>query len=464
MKSKKENTPFKNIIGYEEEKKEILNIITLLNNYEVYEKQGVHIPRGLIFQGPPGTGKTLFAKSIADECNYKFFTTYNFELEEDSLKNLKKIFSEAETYSKKNNVPALIYIDEIDKLFLLNRYGELEDSESRDTVRFLLQKLDENKTKNRILIIASTNAYETIPEPLLRSGRFDKKFLIDLPDFESREKILEFYINKHPLFENINLKRLALKTDGMSGADIKTLINNTLLEYITTKDKLELDDFIKIINEMHFETIGKKWKSNKRALEVLAHEVGHSLVACALIGTCGTVSAIKYGDVAGATTLDDLDLYDEDDQMSIDLTYNDIINNIMISLGGKAGEEVFLKQLSVGLAGDFRAIKDYIWVLTANACFGFDKASSYRATGNDDKTSAKYNKFTCKFISKLYKKVLRIVKKNKVLGLYLIDEVHKNNDVLSETEIVKRIELFNKDKSLYKKYKKLSVEDLYSKC
>ena len=241
------------ICGYKEEKKAVQNIINLLNNYDKYEKQGVNIPRGLIFQGPPGTGKTLFAKAIAGECNYKFYTAFSSDAEEATIDTLKAVFKRAEQNSSLTNKPSLIYIDEIDKIAYTDGRGDL-DSSAREMVRFLLQKLDETKFKNKILIIASTNNYRKIPHALLRSGRFDKKLLIDLPDAESRKEILKLYVADHPLFKNINLDSLALKTQGMSGADLKTLINNTLLEYITYKDTIEIDDFIKIIQEMNFET------------------------------------------------------------------------------------------------------------------------------------------------------------------------------------------------------------------
>ena len=320
-----------NICGYEAEKREVRNIITLLNDHKKYSKQGVNIPRGLIFQGPPGTGKTLFAKAIANECNYGFFIAFEDDCGENTLDTLKKAFNKAEEYSKKNKSPSLVYIDEIDKLVFTNAYGELVDDKAREATRYLLQKLDESDFKNKILIIASTNSYGRIPDALLRSGRFDKKFLINLPDVESRKAILQFYINNHPLFKNIDVTTLALKTNGMSGADLKTLINNTLIEYIANKSEIELNDFIKIINEMNFETIGKKWKDAKSALEVLAHEVGHLIVDWEIRGrkSWGNISALKYGNTAGHTTrgLDIDEEMIEDDGIDEDyVTSEDLIN------------------------------------------------------------------------------------------------------------------------------------------
>ena len=138
---KSEKITLANILGYKDEKESIQKIITLLKNYDKYSKQGVSIPRGLIFQGPPGTGKTLFAKAIAGECGYKFFTALNEdEDDEETLDTLKSIFKDAEDYSSKHNVPCLIYIDELDKITYLSNNEELYDKDARDATRFLLQK------------------------------------------------------------------------------------------------------------------------------------------------------------------------------------------------------------------------------------------------------------------------------------------------------------------------------------
>ena len=462
--TKKEFVTLDNICGYKEEKAVIKNIVNLLNNYDKYEKQGVNIPRGLIFQGPPGTGKTLFAKAIAGECNYKFYTAFNPESDEETIDTIKKVFRDAEKNSVKTGQPSLIYIDEIDKIAYTDHRGNL-DPDARECVRFLLQKLDETKFKNKILIIASTNNYRKIPNALLRSGRFDKKILIDVPDTESREEILKLYINKHPLFKDVNVHALALKTQGMSGADLKTLINNTLLEYITNKEKVELNDFIKIIHEMNFETIGKKWNNDANALEVLAHEVGHALVAYELTGSCGTVSALRYGNTAGSTDISD-DYYDDDCEVECESgsedkmrNYNDIIDDITITLGGMVGEKIYLNQKSTGVHGDMGSIYDSFEVLVGNCCLGFDYSRAYSPVSGDDVYDRVYVKCN-KLVKKYYRKAYKILKKHEALGLYLIDEIHKSDDVLSNNELMKRIKLFKEDKTLRVKYSKLKFKDL----
>ena len=457
-----------NICGYKEEKKEVANIITLLKGYNKYEKQGVTIPRGLIFQGPPGTGKTLFAKAIAGECGYDFNVAFSNELSENTLDTLKKAFEKAEAKSKKDKKPALIYIDELDKLVYTDNYGQLVDKEAREAARFLLQKLDETKNKNRVLIIASTNNYDRIPRALLRSGRFDKKFLISFPDAESRRDILKFYINSHPLFADININALALKTAGMSGADLKTLINNTLLEYITKKDKLELDDFIKIINEMNFETIGKQWASDKVALETLAHEIGHEVILFKLTGTWNNINALKYGDFGGCvtyTTNEDELPFEEEPLNEIeekdDFTYQTVLDEVCGDLGGMAGEKVLLNEKSLGLSGDFHNIRRRLSLLNNNACFGFEIADAFYDDSIPPNIRLKQFNYYKRIVKHQYRRAIRIVKSNKILCLYLIDEIHKNNDILAGEQVKEKYKYFlTHKKELVKKYRKLKVGDL----
>jgi cell division protease FtsH len=469
VKEKNELITLDRICGYKEEKKEIQNIVNLLKNYSKYESQGINIPRGLIFQGPPGTGKTLFAKAIAGECGYNFNVAFSNELEENSLDTLKKAFRKAEANSKKTNKPVLIYLDELDKLVYTNSYGELADKEAREAARFLLQKLDETKSKNKILIIASTNNYNKIPHALLRSGRFDKKLLIEVPDAESRKDILSYYMKDHPLFKNININTLALKTRGMSGADLKTLINNTLLEYVTKKEHIELDDFVKIINEMNFETIGKKWASDKVALETLAHEIGHELVNYYLNGNWGSVSAIRYGDTGGYTEEggpeyesvddEDNDLNKLEEEHSLD--YDKIIDDISISLGGMAAEKVLLNQKSLGNSADLHDCRMKLNFLLDRVGFGFKISDIYFSDSNPESLRRKQHKYLGKIMAKQYKKAYKIIKRNKILALYLIKEIHINEDSLSGIEIKNRYDYFIQHKKEIKnQFKGLKVVDL----
>ena len=466
---KESKVTLKDICGYKEEKKEVENIITLLKDYKKYEEMGVTIPRGIIFQGPPGTGKTLFAKAIANECGYGFNSSYSDSLEENSLDTLKQAFVQAENLVKNTGKPALVYIDELDKLVYTDSDGDLTDHASREAVRFLLQKLDENTKENRVLIIASTNNYYRIPDALLRSGRFDKKFLIDLPDAESRKEILTYYINNHPLFKNINIKSLALKTNGMSCADLKTLINNTLLHYIVEKETIELDDFIKIINEMNFETIGKKWSSKEVSLEVLAHEMGHAIVEFELTKKWPNISALRFGDTMGhVETCDDFEDEELEEDESLNVieeghirNYKDFLNDAVICVGGLCAEKIFLNQKSLGSIADLCTVRHIYGRLCDNLVYGAKYSEVYF---NGRVPESFYNRVYRKVRSEVIKnihKANRIIKKNKALCLYLIDEVHKNGDVMSSRELDDKYAYYlEHKKEITTKYKNLKVRAL----
>ena len=459
-----------NICGYEEEKVEIKKLINLLNNYSKYEKEGIQIPRGLILQGPPGTGKTLIAKAIAGECDYEFYSSFKDDFDENPLDTLKNVFNEAEKHIADTDEPALVYIDEIDKLvYTERRTGDFKDKEAREAARFLLQKLDSANLKNKLLVIASTNDYSSIPDALLRSGRFDKKLLIDNPDAKSRKDILRFYINNHPLFKNIDIDKLALKTDGMSGADLKTLINNTLLEYITIKETIVLDDFIKVINEMNFETIGKKWTDRKANLTILAHEVGHSIVSGILKGKWGTISALSYGNIGGVTCFDEDDELTYPEECNADcseplcskgvLRINDVLDDIAISLGGYLGEKILLGYVTTGPVGDLESITDTVEFLMKCGYPNFFRQKNCYYSEN---TKDKVNKISKKIFNKQYRRVYNIIKRHKSLGLYLIEEVHNNSDVLSQEAIQEKVKEFMSNKKKYNnKYKNKKAEELF---
>lgn len=290
----KEKVTLDSIAGYNEEKEELKKIINLIKNYDRYKEMGIQVPRGIILQGPPGCGKTLMANVIANECEVPFFQFSAGDDGEKVLKELKKVYAEAE-----RQTPSIVYLDELIELVTNRRFAS---DTSRACLQFLLTKLDGSQKGMGVMTIASTNMYDDLPPSLLRSGRMDKKLKIDLPDAESREKILKFYTNKFALFDKLNLKILAIKLNGMSGADIKTLVNNALIEYIDQKEFVDVDDFTKLVNEMNFETVGKRWKSIKNLKRTLAHEVGHSLVGWVLEGNHGSISALKYGETAGFTS------------------------------------------------------------------------------------------------------------------------------------------------------------------
>lgn len=451
------------IAGYSAEKAEVKKIIDLLKNYGEYEKDGIYVPKGLILQGPPGCGKTLFAQAIAGECGLPFFP---FSIQDEAKKTmaeLKKLFKEA-----KERIPSIIYIDEIDKL-VSTRHA------SSDTVRastqLLLSELDGMTNSQGTLVIASTNFYGDLPEALTRSGRMDKKIAINAPDVESRIAIIKHYINGRKALKNISVRNLAVKLSGMSGADIKTLINNALIEAKHLDRPFEMNDFTKLIDEMEFQDIGKRWKSREAVKKILIHEAGHAVMRLKLCGSPSSISGIAYNGSAGHTTFDDDDYYEDDDdsltlilqedeELKSNLSKKQLTDLIACYFGGIAAEKLFYGNYDSGGISDismagkiFSRMCDY-WFLDSRFIDLNPNVSITPAI------NAKLLHARARIYRKQMKVCMKILKKNKSFLCLLADKAMRNDDSLSAKQVAEANAKYEADKAGFdKKYRNWVNED-----
>jgi ATP-dependent metalloprotease len=241
---------FEGIIGIEEYKDEVLDIVQFLRDPSVYKKIGADIPRGIMLTGPPGTGKTLLAKAIAEEAGCNFFYISGSDVDKffvgAGAKKVREIFRKA-----REKTPSIIFIDEIDAM-ARDRSTHTAIMTDNSTLNQLLVEMDGFNKLNNVIVIGATNLIDRIDKALLRPGRFDKIISIPLPDVKGREKLFEFYTSKIKTIEPIDYKPLAERTTRLSGADIANLVNRAIINAVKNKKYGAANKDFDIVLEQHF--------------------------------------------------------------------------------------------------------------------------------------------------------------------------------------------------------------------
>ena len=245
----------KDIGGYDEEKAEAKKIIEVLKNHEKYKKIGAYIPKGLILSGNPGVGKTMLAKAIASESDVPFFEFESNESETEALtiKSIKELFKKAG-----ENAPSIVFIDEFDELVMTMDFCS---DYSRKTTKILLTEIDGISSSDGVLVIATTNERPMLPPSLIRSGRMDKRITVEMPTTYDREEIFKLYLSKNARLSEIDAHQLAIKTANFTGADIKTLVNETIIDCASQGiETITIADFERNIPVVMFQDIRKRSK------------------------------------------------------------------------------------------------------------------------------------------------------------------------------------------------------------
>ena len=345
-------TTFKDVAGLQEEKEDLEEIVDFLKDPKKYTNLGARIPKGILLVGPPGTGKTLLAKAIAGEAGVPFFSISGSDFVERFVgvgaSRVRDLFEEA-----KKNAPCIVFIDEIDAVARQRGAGLGGSHDEREqTLNQLLVEMDGFGVNSGIIVMAATNRVDILDPAILRPGRFDRKIGVSRPDVKGREAILKVHARNKPLGDDVDLQRVAQTTAGFSGADLENLLNEAAIiaakENRTYLVQADLDKaFIKV-------GIGGEKKSHiisdKEKRITAYHESGHAILFHVLphVGPVHTISVIPTGMGAAGYTMP---LPEKDEMFN---TKTEILEQIMVDLGGRIAEELTFGDITTGASQDIK--------------------------------------------------------------------------------------------------------------
>ena len=343
---------FAQVAGLKEEKEELEEIVDFLKEPGKYTGVGARIPKGVLLEGPPGTGKTLLAKAVAGEAGVPFFSISGSDFVEMFVgvgaSRVRDLFEEA-----KHNAPCIVFIDEIDAVARRRGTGMGGGHDEREqTLNQLLVEMDGFGVNEGIIVMAATNRVDILDPAILRPGRFDRKVAVGTPDVGGREEILKVHAKNKPLGDDVNLQQLAQTTAGFTGADLENLLNEAAIiaakenrSFIANKDVKRA--FIKV-------GIGAEKKSriisDKEKKITAYHEAGHAILFHVLpdVGPVYTVSIIPTGVGAAGYTMP---LPEKDEMFA---TKSRMLQDIMVSLGGRIAEEIIFGDITTGASNDIK--------------------------------------------------------------------------------------------------------------
>ena len=469
---------FKDIAGADEEKAEIEESVEFLKNPSKFTSLGARIPKGILLVGQPGTGKTLLARAVAGESNVPFITISGSDFVEMFVgvgaSRVRDLFEQA-----KKNKPCIVFIDEIDAVGRQRGAGLGGGNDEREqTLNQLLVEMDGFEANEGIIVLAATNRSDVLDPALMRPGRFDRQIYVNVPDVKGREGILKIHSKNKPLDENIDFKTLARITTGFTGADLENMLNEAaILAARAGRPKIIMTDITEGINKV---TMGPQKKSRlvtDRDRQITAyHEAGHAVLAKKLkhCEDVQEVSIIPRGMAGGYT----MSRPSTDDQF---LSYNKIVDNIAMSMGGRIAEDLIFGEITTGASSDISQASKmahrmvYEWGMSKKIGFLSLGVDNEIFVGRDYQTRNSYSEKMASeaddevkaILSDNYKRAKDILSKNiellKEMAKLLLEKetIYKEEvDLLLEgkktEEIIKIME--DREKTQKEKEEKIKVE------
>lgn len=346
---------FDDVAGQDEAKESLKEIIDYLNNADKYTSIGAKLPKGALLVGPPGTGKTLLAKAVAGEANVPFLSISGSNFVEMfagmGAAKVRDLFEEAE-----KNAPCIIFIDEIDSIGK-SRDGQLQTNDEREqTLNQLLTEMDGFDSSKAVVVLAATNRPEILDKALLRPGRFDRRVIVDRPDFKGRVDILNVHVKGVKLGDDVDLEEMARSTPGAVGADLANMVNEAALRAVSHGREFVMQEDLREAVEVIIAGKEKKDRilSAKEKRIVAFHEVGHALVAALLKGTDPVHKITIVPRTMGA--LGYMMQVPEEEKYLV--SKDELLSQIKVMLGGRSAEEVVFNEVTTGASNDIeRATK-----------------------------------------------------------------------------------------------------------
>ncbi|WP_029233745.1 ATP-dependent zinc metalloprotease FtsH [Butyrivibrio sp. VCB2006] len=436
---KETGVTFKDVAGEDEAKESLVEVVDFLHNPAKYAKIGAKLPKGALLVGPPGTGKTLLAKAVAGEAHVPFYSLAGSDFIElyvgVGASRVRDLFSEAS-----KNAPCIIFIDEIDAIGRSrdNKYGG-GNEEREQTLNQLLSEMDGFDSSKGVLILGATNRPEILDKALLRPGRFDRRIIVDKPDLKGREEILKVHSKDVKMDETVDLKGIALATSGAVGSDLANMINEAAInavkahrEYVCQQDLMEAVEQVLVGKEKKDRILSKE----ERKI-VSYHEVGHALISAVQKNTEPVQKITIVPRTMGA--LGYVMQVPEDEKYL--QTKDEIIDDIIVSLGGRAAEEVIFNTVTTGAENDIEKAtsmaRSMITMFGMSDRFGLMQLESVqnryldgnRVLNCSDETATLVDAEVQKLLAECYEKAKQIIREH-------LDAMDKIAQFLIEKETI----------------------------